>query len=65
MINIGMQIKVKYPEYARDLIGVIVAQELDSSRWIIEVKPNPFKSQRESLFLSLAKSDFEVVEFLN
>ena len=42
MIEIGMQVKVKYPDYAKNLIGIIIGQELDVSRWIIEIKPNPF-----------------------
>lgn len=56
-----MLVRIKYPEYVKNLVGTIVAQE-SKSRWIVKIEPNPFNHQIESMLLSLDESDFEVID---
>lgn len=61
MSKIGILVRIKYPKYAENLVGTIIAQE-SPSRWIVKIEPNPLNSQTESLLLSLKESDFEVID---
>lgn len=60
-ICIGMVVRVIYPDYARDMEGLIEAQE-KNGRWLVILEQNPFNYRPESILLSLEELEFEVIE---
>jgi hypothetical protein len=61
MLNPGMYVRVKYPEYAANFRGYLVTQE-PSGRWLVRLESNPLKDSQEPLLLSLEESELEVIE---
>ena len=60
MIEKGTGIRVLYPEYAAGLKGVVADRE-KQGRWIVKLENIALTNKKETLFLSLDESDFEVI----
>lgn len=59
MIQQGTWVRVIYPEYAAGMRGYIVAQEVFSDRWLVQLEADPFGESKTPFILSLEESDFE------
>lgn len=56
-----MLVRIIYPFYARGMEGRIEGQE-SNGRWLVRLKENPIKHQKESIVLSLEESEFEEID---
>jgi len=61
MLKEGMLVRVIYPEYAAGMRGYIIAQELFSERWLIQLEADPFGESKTPFILSLEESEFEAI----
>lgn len=61
MFKKGTTVKILYPEYAAGITGKLVIIEDSSKRWIVRLDKNPFQEGKETVYLSLEESDFQVV----
>lgn len=61
-MKLGTTVRVIRPDYAEGLVGTVEGRELECDRWIIRLNENPLDEEDEPIRLSLARSDFVVIE---
>ena len=60
MISIGMSVRIIYPDYAKDIKGIIEAKE-KNGRWLVRLEENSPNYQLKSILLSLEELEFEIM----
>ncbi|MGV2828862.1 hypothetical protein [Myxosarcina sp. GI1(2024)] len=61
-MRLGTLVRVLKPDYAEGLLGTIEGYEQEFDRWIVKLEQNPLEDEDEPVRLSLAESEFEVIE---